>query len=83
MQAKVCKNCLRPLSLESNYSGLFTCVNCAKLIQARQQQARDLENPPPTFPLQAVLKNELQKQAEAEKKEIEKKQNAILGNCFN
>jgi DNA-directed RNA polymerase subunit M/transcription elongation factor TFIIS len=79
MQAKVCKNCLQPLSPERKERGLFTCANCSKLIQAKQQQQRDLENPPPTSPLQAALKNELQKQAEAEaeKKELEKKQKNV------
>ena len=79
MQVKVCKNCLQPLSPERKEKGLFNCVDCAKKIQAAQQRARDAENPPPTSPLQAALKNELQKQleAEAEKKEIEKKQKNV------
>ena len=78
-QEKVCKNCLQPLSPERKERGLFTCANCAKLIQAAQQRARDLENPPPTSPLQAALKNDLQQQleAEAEKKEMEKKQKNV------
>jgi predicted amidophosphoribosyltransferase len=57
MQAKVCKNCLQPLSPERKERGLFTCANCAKKIHEAQQRARDLENPPPTSPLQAALKN--------------------------
>ena len=79
MQAKVCKNCLQPLSPERKERGLSTCANCSKLIQAREKETRDRENPPPNSPLQAALKNELlqQAEAEAEKKEIEKKQKNV------
>jgi len=79
MQVKVCKNCLQLLAPERRERGLPTCAACFKLIQAREQQQRDLENPPATSPLQAALKNELNSQAEAEaaKKEIEKKQKNV------
>jgi hypothetical protein len=79
MHVKVCKNCLQPLASDRKERGLFTCADCAKKIQEAQQRARVIENPPPSSPLQAALKNELQKQldAEAEKKEIEKRQKNV------
>jgi hypothetical protein len=79
MQAKVCRNCLQPLSPERKERGLSTCANCAKVIAAAQQKARDLENPPPTSTLQATIKSDLQKAAEAEalKKEAEVKQKNV------
>ena len=79
MIVKVCRNCLQPLSPERRERGLFTCVECAKQIQAAQQKARELENPPPKSPLHAALKSELEKQAQAEeeKKELEKKQKNV------
>jgi DNA-directed RNA polymerase subunit M/transcription elongation factor TFIIS len=79
MHVKVCKNCLQLLAPDRKERGLFTCLDCAKKIQEAQQRARALENPPPSSPLQAALKNELQKQldAEAEKKELEKKQKNV------
>jgi hypothetical protein len=79
MIVKVCRNCLQPLSPERRERGLFTCVECAKQIQAAQQKSRELENPPPKSPLHAALKSELEKQAQAEveKKELEKKQKNV------
>jgi hypothetical protein len=79
MQAKVCRNCLQPLSAERKERALSTCANCAKQIQAAQQKMRELENPPPKSPLHAALKGELEKQAqaEAEKRELDKKQKNV------
>ena len=79
MQAKVCRNCLQPLSAERKEKALSTCANCAKQIAAAQQKMRELENPPPKSPLHATLRGELEKQAqmEAQRIELEKKQKNV------
>jgi len=79
MQAKVCRNCLQPLNAERKERGLSTCADCSKALAAIQQKARELDAPPPTTPLQAALKSDLQKisEAEAEKKELVVKQKNV------
>ena len=79
MLVKVCKNCMQPLLPERKERGFSTCANCAKVIAAAQQKARDQENPPPTSTLQATIKSDLQKALEAEalRKEAEIKQKNV------
>jgi ribosomal protein L37AE/L43A len=71
MQSKVCRNCLQPLNAERKERGLTTCANCSKVMAAAQQKQRELHDPVPKTPLQAALKSDLQKQAEAEAQQKE------------
>ena len=81
-QAKVCRNCLKLLVPERRERGLVTCADCAKAMANAQQKPSVTDNLTPTAPpspLQAALKNDLQKQAEAEaqKKELLVKQKNV------
>ncbi len=74
MQTKVCRNCLQVLNAERRERGLTTCADCSKAIAAAQQKRRELDSPvqtTPPSPLQAALKSDLQKQAEAEAQQKE------------
>jgi hypothetical protein len=78
MLAKVCRNCLQPLSTERRELQLTTCANCAKTIAEAKRKADQLANPPPASPLQAALKQEQQQQLEQQalqKEEAQKQKN--------
>ena len=69
MQAKVCRNCLQLLIPERRERGLTTCADCAKAMANAQQKPKltdGLTQSVPASPLQAALKSDLQRQAEAE-----------------
>jgi len=64
---------LQTLAPERRESGLLTCANCAKTLQALKDKEK------PQNPLQAALKTQKEKELEQDalKKEVEKKQKNV------